>query len=214
MLQIKAKTRNIFGRKANSLKKKGTMPAVLYGPEIGNFPLQISIKEFEKVFKEAGESSLIVVEIDDKKYEAVIHDLVKDPLKEEISHVDFYCPSSNKKIIASVPLIFEGEEAIQKNSGGNLIKEFQHLEIKCLPKNLIKEIVVDLTALQNIGDKIQIKDLKISEGIEFLKKPEETVVVFVPRKEEIKEEKIVEEKPAIKESKEEETIEKQNPTKK
>lgn len=200
MLQIKAKIRNIFGKKVNLLRKKGKLPVVLYGPKIGNFPLEISIKEFEKVFKEAGESSLVEVKIDDKKYEVVIHDLTKDPLKGNILHIDFYCPSSDKKITASVPLIFEGEEIIQKILSGNLIKEFQFLEIKCLSKNLIKEIRVDLTVLKNIGDKIQVKDLKISNEVEFLKKPEETVAVIVPHKE-VKEKIEVKEKVENKEEK-------------
>ncbi|PIZ01244.1 50S ribosomal protein L25 [bacterium (Candidatus Gribaldobacteria) CG_4_10_14_0_8_um_filter_33_9] len=196
MLQIKTKIRDIFGRKTNSLRKKGILPAVLYGAEIGNFPLEISFKEFEKVFKEAGESSLIILDLDGKKYEVVIHDLAKDPLKGNISHVDFYHPSSIKEIITSVPLIFEGEEAVQKTSLGNLTKRFHFLEIKCLSKDLLKEIKVDLTVLKNIGDKIQIKDLQVSDKVKILKKLEETVAIIVSReefKEEVKE--VKEEKP-------------------
>ncbi|MBU2578769.1 50S ribosomal protein L25 [Patescibacteria group bacterium] len=208
MLQIKAKIRNIFGRKTNALRKKGNLPAVLYGSGIDNFPLEISAKEFEKVFKQAGESSLISLKINDKKYEVLIHDLTKDPLKGEILHIDFYRPSPDKEIVVSVPLIFEGEEAIQKSSLGNLIKRFLSLEIKCLSKDMLKEIKVDLTALKNIGDKIQIKDLKIldfsgdpvaSGKIEILKKPEEIVAVIAHR-EEFKEEK-KEEKKEVKEEK-------------
>jgi len=99
-------------------------------------------------------------------------------------------------------LVFEGEEEVQKKSSGNLIKEIQAVEVKGLPQDLPKEIKVNLASLQNIGDKILIKDLKTSQNIKILKDPEEIVAVVVAPEKFEEEEKKEEEKP-IEEKKEE-----------
>jgi len=196
MLSLQAKIREKFGRKTESLRKKGIIPAVLYGTGIKNVPIEVDEKEFEKVYREAGESSLISLRINDKKYQVLIHDVAQDPVEGKFLHIDFYHPSSRKEVAAEVSLVFEGEEEIQKETNGNLIKEFQSVEVKGLPQDLPKEIKVDLTSLQNIGDKILVKDLKTSGSVKILKDPEEIVAVIVaPEKfeEEKKEEEKIEE---------------------
>lgn len=195
MLSLKTKIRTKFGRKTNLLRKQGVLPAILYGPEIKNIPLEISEKEFEKVFQKVGESSFILLETERKNYEVLIHEIKRDPLTEKILHVDLYYPSKAEKVNIVVPLVFENEEETQKTLTGTLLKEFWNLEIKSLPQNLPKEIKVDLSKLKNVGDKIQIKDLEIPEGVEVLKNPEEIVALVVPFEEfeELKEEKRKEE---------------------
>ena len=194
MVSLKAKIRENFGRKTKSLRKKGVLPAILYGIGIDNLPIEVDEKEFEEVYKEAGGSSLISLEVDDKKYQVLIHGFDKDPLRGKILHVDFYHPSSYKEVTAEVSLVFEGEEEIQKSLSGNLIKEIQAVEVKGLPQDLPKEIKVDLTSLGDVGDKILIKDLKTSKNVKILKNPEEVVAVVVAPEKFEEEEKIEEEK--------------------
>lgn len=210
MVSLKAKIRENFGRKTKSLRKKGVLPAILYGIGIDNLPIEVDEKEFEEVYKEAGESSLISLEVDDKKYQVLIHDIAQDPLRGKILHVDFYHPSSYKEVTAEVSLIFEGEEEIQKSLKGNLIKEIQAVEVKGLPQDLPKEIKVDLTSLGDIGDKILIKDLKTSKNVKILKDPKEVVAVVVAPEKFEEEEKIekekLEEKPVEEKAAEEEKV--------
>ena len=56
MLSISAKIRKELGKKVKSLRKMGVLPAVLYGHKIKNLNLELDLKEFEKIYKEAGES--------------------------------------------------------------------------------------------------------------------------------------------------------------
>ena len=183
------------------------LPAVLYGVGIDNLSLKVSEKEFERVYEEAGESSLIDLRVDDKKYQVLIHDIAQDSVRDNFLHVDFYHPSSHKKVIVEVSLIFEGEEKVQKNLGGNLIKEIQAVEVKGLPQDLPKEIKVDITSLRDIGDKILIKDLKIPENIEVLNKPEEVVVVVTALEKFEEEIPVKEEKKPVEEKPTEEKVE-------
>jgi len=62
-LELKVQIRDKFGRQNNLLRKQGILPAVLYGEGIENLCLQVNEKKFEKIFREAGESSLITLAI-------------------------------------------------------------------------------------------------------------------------------------------------------
>lgn len=195
MLNLKAKIRKKIGGDLSKLRKEGILPAILYGSEINNLALEISKKEFEKVYQEAGKSSLICLELESvpkglshkkglsPKYEVLIHDLAIDPVDDKILHIDFYHPSAKKQTTASIPLTFENEEIIEKTIEGNLIKEFQSIEVKSLPQNLPKEIKIDLAVLKQVGDKIKVKDLNVPAGVKILKDPEEVVAVIAHRKE-------------------------------
>ena len=195
MLSLSAKIRKEFGKKVKVLRKKGILPGVLYGPKIETSPLEIDLKEFEKIYKEAGESSLISLEIDKKKFLVLIHEVKLDPLTEKPIHVDFYQPSLEEKVTAEVPLVFEGEAPAVKDLGGTLVKNISEVEVKALPQNLPHEIKVNIDRLKTFEDSILIKDLIVSKEVKILKEPKEVVVaVSPPEKVEEELEKPIEEK--------------------
>lgn len=198
MLTLSAKTR---GEKTKTLRKKGILPGVLYGPKIKkNLSLEIDEKEFEKVYKEAGESSLIKLKIKNEKLKideflVLIHDIQFDPLTGKPIHIDFYQPSFKEEIEVTVPLIFEGEAPAVKDSGGTLVKNISELEIRALPQNLPHEIKVSIENLKTFADNVLIKDLKLPAGVKVLRAAEEIVAhVLAPVKVEEELVKPIEEK--------------------
>lgn len=196
MLTLTTKIRKIIGKKVDSLRQKGLIPAVLYGPiHKESLVLEVDYKEFERIYKDAGESSLISLEIDKTKNLVLIHDVKIDSLSGKIIHIDFYQPRLDEETEAGIPLVFEGEAAVVKELGGTLVKNFHEVEVRALPQNLPKEIKVNIEKLKTFEDVILIKDLIIPKGVEILKEPDE-VVILVARLEEVEEElkKPVEEK--------------------
>lgn len=208
MISLQAKTRNKFGRQTKTLRKKGVLPAVLYGEGIKeNITLEVKEKEFERVFKEAGESSLVQLEVNSEQHEVLIHQIARDPLSGKFVHVDFFCPSMKKEIEAEVPLVFEGASPAVGDLGGILVKEIQTAEVKGLAHNLPREIRVNIGKLKTFEDRVLVKDLTVPEGVSILRAPEEIVALVTPPREEIEEEKPV---TIEKEAKErEETIQEQ-----
>lgn len=197
MLSLSAKIRKELGKGVKIFRKKGRLPAVLYGPKIKNFPLEVDLKEFEKIYHEAGESTLISLEIPEKKIKApvLIHGVQFDSLTEEPIHVDFYQPSLKEEIEATVSLVFYGESKAVKDLEGTLVKNISEVEVKALPTNLPKEIKVNIDVLETFEDEILIKDLLIPEGVKILRKPEEIIAnVAPPEKVEEELEKPIEEK--------------------
>ncbi len=143
------------------------MPAVLYGPGVESTPLAVSAKDFEKALKEAGETSLVMLKLEDgKTHNVLIHDVAKDPLTLAPIHADFYAVRMDKPIEAKVPLVFAGESPAVKNEGGILVKVAHELEVKALPKDLPHELSVDLSRLEHVGDKIHARDLALPPSLE------------------------------------------------
>lgn len=212
MLSLTAKIREISGKKVKTLRKKEKIPAILYGPGIKNLPLEINSKEFEKIYKEAGESSLIQLKIEDdpekisprfngarkpkiKEFSVLIHDIERDPLTLKPIHVDFYQPKLKEEVEAMVLIVFEGESKAVKELGGTLVKNISEVKVKALPLSLPKEIKINIEKLKTFDDEILISDLKLSEGVKVLKDPKE-IIAFVAQPEKIEEElaKPIEEK--------------------
>ena len=196
MLTLSAKIRKEIGKKTKTLRGKGILPAVLYGPEIKSaLPLELDYKSFEKVYNAGGESSLVSLEVDGKKFLVLIHDLERDPVKEGLVHVDFYQPRLNEEVEVTIPIVFEGESIAVKELGGTLVKNISEVEVKALPQKLPHEIKADIGNLKTFEDHVLVKDLKLPEGVKALKDPEE-IVAFVSPLEKVEEElvKPIEEK--------------------
>jgi len=214
MLTLAAKIRQDFGKKVKSLRKKGILPGVLYGPKLKNAqPLELNEKQFEKVYKEAGESSLISLEVEGKRFPVLIHEIQLAPLTGKPIHVDFYQPALEEEVTVEVPLVFEGTSPAVKDLGGTLVKNISELKIKAKPQNLPHEIKVNIESLKTFEDNIKISNLKVPEGVRILKGPEEFVASVSPP-EKVEEELVkpieekVEEVEKVEEKKKEEVEEK------
>ena len=180
ILELKAETRKDTGRKLRTLRGKGFIPAVVYGPGHKPISIQVNYNDFKKVLNEAGESTLIKLKVDDHVKNVLIHDVSIDPIDDTFIHADFYQVIMDKTIKTHVSLLFEGEAPAVKNLDGVLIKNLTELEIEALPKDLPHEIKVDISFLDSFDKHIRIKDLQIPAGVKVLEETEELVVSVIP----------------------------------
>jgi len=215
-LELKAQVRDTLGRKLKSLREKGIIPAVVYGPGHKSTSIQVNYEEFKKIFEKAGESTLIKLKIQnpnskDEIKNVLIHEIATDPVSDKFIHIDFYQVRMDKAITAEVPLVFEGEAPAVKTLDGVLLKNITEVEIEALPKDLPHEIKVDISGLDNFDKHIRIKDLKLPPGVKILAERGEMVVSVIPPRTE-EELKVLEEKPEEKIEEVEVVAEKEAPT--
>lgn len=191
-MELNVQKREIFGKKVKSLRERDFIPAELYGHGFENIHLSVLARDFSRVFKEAGESTIIKLKVESDKekgeFNVLINDFQKSPLTNEISHIDFYSVRMDEKITAAVPLEFINESPAVKEKIGILIKAMHEIEVEALPANLPHHIEVDIGNLSDIGTSIRVKDLKINKGVKLLV-DQETVVATVA--EMAKEEEVV-----------------------
>jgi large subunit ribosomal protein L25 len=167
-IELEAQKRSILGKKVKSLRDSGLIPGVLYGKDQEAIPLQVIGKDFYSALKEAGESSLVYLNIDSQSFPTIIHDLARDPLSDDVIHTDFYKVRLDQKIKADVVLEFEGESPAVKNLGGILVTNIHEIEVEALPQDLPQEIRVDISSLVNLNDHILVKDINVGENVKLL----------------------------------------------
>lgn len=173
-------------KKLAALRAAGKLPGIVYGPKEAPTPLSVDRAAFEKLLKDAGESSIIKLEGLSGTKEVLIHDVSFDPSRGGATHVDFYAVEVGKEITVHVPLEFIGESPALK-LGGTLTKVLHEIEVTCVPANLPQHIEVDISALDTLEKQIHVKDLVIPKGV-TIENDLEDVVVLVQAVEEESEE--------------------------
>jgi large subunit ribosomal protein L25 len=170
--------------KLDVIRANGMTPAVVYGAGTPSTSLSVPAQQFIKVFKEAGESEIVTLELEGKKLNVLIHEVQWHPVKDMVMHADFYVVDMNKEIEVAVPIEFTGvSEAVKL--GGVLVKVMYELEIKSMPNNLPHEIMVDISALANLHDQIHVKDLVMPKGVEILNDTDDVICLVEPAGEEM-----------------------------
>jgi large subunit ribosomal protein L25 len=166
VISLEAKARE--GKSAKVVRDAGEIPAVVYGAGRETMSVSVSLRDFQKVLKEAGETGTISLTTPQGVITVLVHEVVNDPVRHVPSHVDFLAVDVNKPIHVHVPLEFTGTAPAVKNGLGVLVKVMHEVEIKALPKDVPHAVTVDLGSLETLESHIAVKDLALGAGIEVL----------------------------------------------
>lgn len=161
---------------AKAIRKSGGIPAVVYGPKQEPISIAVNKSIFEKMLKEAGESTVINLAGLDEEIEVLVHDVAFSAARGGVEHVDFYAIEKGKEITVHVPLEFIGEAPATK-TGGSLTKVLHEIEVTCKPSALPQHVEVDVTSLDNFEKQIHVKDLVVPNGVTVENDPEEVVAL-------------------------------------
>ena len=189
MFVIKADKRDL-DTKLGVLRKSGKIPAVFYGAGEKTTSVTLSIVEFKKIWRDAGESSAIKISTPAGDVNALIHEVQVDPVTDEPIHVDFLVIDMKKKIRVKVPLVFEGISNAVKSGIGNLVKVLHEIEIEALPADLPHNLVVDISKLETLDNNVFVSDIKLPSGVVVITNTGDVVASVVAQVEE-KEEVVV-----------------------
>ena len=178
----------VRGGQVKQLRANGRVPATIYGRETKPLNLELNSREFTDLLHHSVSENLLVdltVEKDAKaKRLALVQEVQHHPIVGKILHVDFHEVSENEKVTVHVPLETTGEAAGVKTGGGTLEHILFKLKVRCLPKDLPDQIVVDVSALE-IGKSIHLGEIKAPEGVEIIGDKHISVIsVSAPRAEE------------------------------
>ncbi len=183
-LTLSVEVRTEFGKKSRQLRKKGFIPANVYGPGFESKSIKIEQLTFHNIYKQAHETGLVYVEFDKESIPTLITNLQKHPITGSVLHVDFRKVNMKQKIETAVPVVFIGESDAVKTYNGVLITQADHLYVDALPANIPQQIEIDISKLTEIGSSISIADLPKGEGYDFTEEPEKVIVSVTAHKEE------------------------------
>jgi large subunit ribosomal protein L25 len=179
-----AVTKRDANKNPNTLRNEGVMPAVVYGRSQESTPIAIDRKTFEKIFHEAGESTVITLTGLDSAKQALIQDVSVHPVTGTPLHADFYAIEKGQKVTVSIPLEFDGVAPAVKDLGGILTKVMHEIEIEVDATELPQAIHVDISALKTLDDQIKVSDLKFPASAEVSVEGDEVVAMISVAQEE------------------------------
>ena len=182
ILKLKAEVRELNDKSLKEGRNAGKVPGIVYGDKKKNENIWVDKLVFSKMFSEAGENTIVELEIGDKKENVLIYDYQIDPLSDEFTHADFLRVDMNKKIEADVPLVYTGEAPAVKELGGTLIKSLDSIAVKCLPGNIPSEFEIDLSKIVDFDSYFTVEDLQknVSEDVEILVNEEVIIASATP----------------------------------
>ncbi len=169
--------------KAKALRNQGVITGTVYGHGFPSISLQIAEKDFIDVYKKAGGTSLVDLQVEGKSFPVLIHQKQIHPITRKTLNVEFYKVSLTEKISAKVPLKLTGTAPGLK-LGGFLLEALSEVEVESLPQDLPKEILVDVSVLAELNAAIVVKDLVLPANVKVVTDGDTIVVKIQPPQEE------------------------------
>jgi len=187
MLTLATKSRNTFGKKVEKDRRSGLVPAVVYGKGEKTSHYYVAANEFTKIWKKAGETGVIKLETEEGERKVLIQDIAVHYITGTPIHIDFYSFQKGMTVNVNIPLRFEGEAPAIKAFNGILVKVMHEIEVEAEPENLPHELIVNVSTLEKLEDRITVKDIKLPVGVKASSSLEEVVALVSQQAVEVEE---------------------------
>lgn len=155
-------------------KPEGKVPAIVYGPKQKPQLVAVERQLFDKILREAGESTILTLDGLDQPVEVLIHEVAFNPARGGVQHVDFYAIERGKELTTDVALHFVGLAPVEK-TGASVNKVLHEVEVTCRPSALPAHIDVDISVLVDEESLIRVSDLVLPSGVKVENDPEDVV---------------------------------------
>ena len=172
---LPAEKRTITGKRVKHLRREGILPANMFGKGIKSISLQLSLKDFEKVYDEVHETGLVDLTIDKEIHPVLIQNIHIQPITHTPLHADFFKVNLKEKVKATIPVIGLGEPKAITDKIGVLLQTLSEVEVEALPADLPENIEISVESLAQIDDSLTVADLKAPTGVEILAEPAEMI---------------------------------------
>ena len=180
--QLSTAPRKILGRKVKQLRNSGLVPATVFGKNVSTVNLQLSAKDFQKTYREVGESTLIYLQVEGEKTDrpVLVSEVTRHPVTGLLLHVSFHQVDLKTKVSAPVAVKLTGESPAAKDKLGILVHQLDEIEVEALPTDMPEHIDVDISVLSEVNQAIYVKDLKLASQLTIKSDPESIIAKIEP----------------------------------
>ena len=159
-IKLQVETRTELGKnKVDKLRQNGLIPGVLYSRGEDTKHIQVDRRDFDRVYRSAGMSTLVDLELDGKIEPVLIKEVQTHPFKDIYLHVDFQKLDMTEKVRLTIPITLYGRENIE-DKDLILVQQLDEIEIECLPADIPQSIDVDVSGM-DINTPVFVSDLEI-----------------------------------------------------
>ncbi len=174
---INANRREIVGKRTKVLRREGILPAVMYGRHIETQPLSLDHNETSRILEGLSPSALIVLQVDGEQHYVLVREKQRDVIRGSLLHVDFQDVLLTEKARSNVTIHLTGISPAVRDLGGILVQNLEQLDVEALPRDLPEYIDVDISALQEIGDAVYVRELHLLGEVDILAELDDLIVV-------------------------------------
>ena len=178
-MELNGQKREILGKKVKDIRYEGDIPCVIFGKGIDSVPITVNYNDFVKVFKEAGETSVIDLNVNGDKYPVLVKEMQFHHITSKPIHVGFYKVDMTQKLTANIPVEIINEEQNELVTSGEalVLTLLQEIEVEALPSDLPESFVLDASKLIDMDSTITVADLGYDrEKVEIVGAEEDEVV--------------------------------------
>jgi large subunit ribosomal protein L25 len=151
---------------ARALRREHKIPAVIYGEGKPAMPIALPHKDVSlKLLGGGFLTTLVTIDVGGEKVLVLPRDYQVDPVRDTLTHVDFFRIGRGTRITVEIPVQFINETASPGLKRGGVLNIVRHeVEVECPADSIPEHIVCDLTGL-DIGDSLHISAVKLAEGV-------------------------------------------------
>lgn len=173
---IAAEPRELLAKRTKQLRRQGYVSGVVYGHKVDPQNVQIARKDFEHTYLRAGSTNLIDLSVGNGTPRKVfIHEVVRDPINYQLTHVDFLAVNLREAMTMNVPVVLVGESPIVNANEGLLLQQLDHVSVNALPTDIPSVLEVDISGLEEIDQAVHVSDITIPDKVTLLTHAEEVV---------------------------------------
>src|SRR5438270_5775411 len=175
--ELVVEPRETLGKQSKQLRRRGIVPAVVYGHNVKAESVQVPQKELEHVYMRAGNNALVDLKVGDKDNarKVFIHNVQRNPVNHTLAHVDFMVVNLREEMTATVPIVLTGDAPAVKMGEGMLLQALDHVQLRSLPADIPPSIEVDVSGLDEVDKAIHVSDLQLPGNVTLVTPGDELV---------------------------------------
>jgi large subunit ribosomal protein L25 len=168
--------RTTGSRPSNRLRTEGQIPGVLYGLGRDNVTLSVDYRSLRSALTtDAGLNAIITMDVDGASELCIVRDLQRDPVRQDVTHVDFVRVDPDAEILVEVPIVLEGEAKKVHDEQGVVDQVAYTLSVYAKPNAIPNEVTLNIDELA-VGDTMHVSDITLPAGARTEADPDEVIV--------------------------------------
>lgn len=157
---------NAYDRPRKKYKEMGFVPGVIYGDSMKETtPVKFQFQSLQKLLNKYGEHAKIWIMLNGEKKYGFIKEVQKHPISQNLQHIDVQAVSKNHEVKMQVPIVFQGEEALNSKK---LQLQVQKTVVEVIGKmgDIPDNIVIDVSEM-DASDSINTDNLNLNSDIKI-----------------------------------------------
>jgi large subunit ribosomal protein L25 len=173
--KLTAAVRSETGKGASRrARRKGKVPAVLYGHGSDPQHLELDGHDFAAVLRHSGTNAVLTLDIEGKEQLALTKSLEIHPIRRNIQHADLLVVRRGEKVTVEVNVIVEGEPV----SGALVTQDANTITIESDVQSIPEQLTVSIEGAE-LGTQFTASSISLPSGVTLVSDPETLVVNVV-----------------------------------